>query len=96
MIASTIAHHTRSGLPQDSTLLVALQQKPAAVSSGILELPDDEAEDACREAGGWEYINGEATGRNEYGGEQGLPGKYMGIPLSCPWPSAMSITYASR
>lgn len=72
-LSGLVAHHTSGAV--DS---YQLAHEPLLLCLGVLrptvprlEINDEDWEDLCREAGGWEWIDGEAEGegkRNEFGG----------------------------
>lgn len=73
-LSNLVAHHTSEAV--DS---YQLANEPLLLCLGVhqptvprLEISDEDWEDLCREAGGWEWIDGEAEGegkRNEFGGK---------------------------
>ncbi|KAG6989836.1 hypothetical protein G7Y79_00063g093870 [Physcia stellaris] len=76
-LSSLVSHHTSEAV--DS---YQLTNEPLLLCLGVhqptlpqLEITDDDWEDLCREAGGWEWIDGEAEGegtRNEFGEKVGI------------------------
>ena len=73
-IHKTIVHHRETSnnyasIENDAILLaigMPQQLRP------LLELTNDEWEDVCQDSGGWEWIDSEATGKNDFGEYTGL------------------------
>ncbi|KAL8970618.1 MAG: hypothetical protein Q9183_001432 [Haloplaca sp. 2 TL-2023] len=73
-IHKTIVHHRETSnnyasIENDAILLAIGMPQPLRP---LLELTTDEWEDVCHDSGGWEWIDSEATGKNDFGENVGL------------------------
>ena len=69
-LTSLTAHHTEDSYnTSNEVLLLCIGLHQPTVPQ--IEISDEDWEDLCREAGGWEWIDGEVEGdgRNEFGGK---------------------------
>ncbi|KAL8930634.1 MAG: hypothetical protein Q9208_000505 [Pyrenodesmia sp. 3 TL-2023] len=75
----TTLHRVLSHHQQSSSYASTSIEEPLLLAIGmpqplrpLLAMSNDEWEDLCRECGGWEWIDNEATGKNEFGEKVGL------------------------
>ncbi|KAL8873655.1 MAG: hypothetical protein Q9174_000909 [Haloplaca sp. 1 TL-2023] len=73
-IHKTIAHHRETSnrytsVENEAILLAIGMPQPLRP---LLEMTNDEWEDVCQDKGGWEWVDSEATGKNDFGENVGL------------------------